>query len=692
MMDGPVRAPVPTMSIKIDLRNQVRQTILPKWKPLLPLFEAVMNSFQAVKDAGHNGSSRGNISIDVEREKPLIPEENPAVIGFRVIDDGVGLTDENFDSFNTAFSPYKMRTGGKGLGRFTWLKAFERAQITSTFKDPGNGGLLRRTFTFDENYDLDERGLPQPVGSGEAGTTIRLVNFYENYKSECPRTTEVLIEKIIEHFLLVFLEPNCPNLILIDQGQTYRINEIFDKDYKADASTHTFKVSDVPFTLHGFRLPTSRTTKHKLVYAADQRAVISDNLEDYLPNLTSRLIDEDGESFFYLAVVQSTYLSEHVTLGRTDFDFSPVEDADLDTVDLFAQTAIRRADIRNSALPFIQEDLSNIIETINTTKLERIKAYIQTDAPQYRILLKYSSEFIDKLPPQPSRTEMETALHRELYNREVKMKQEGSRIIKEAEKVDNYDDYQKRFSSFMEQYNELGASALAQYVAHRKIILEFLSRAISIPDGERKYPLERVVHQLVFPMRHTSEDTPYTQQNLWMIDERLTFHSFLTSDNPLNTIEMLETASEKRGDIVIFDEKIIFGDVRPDEHPINSITTIEFKRPGRNDYNDKDNPIRQAFRLIDDIRNGKFKMNGRPISVANDKIPATAYCICDITETLKVILKDFDAQPTPDNQGYYGFNKTYGVYFEVIDYNKMLRDATKRNRIFFDKLNLVNNH
>jgi hypothetical protein len=75
-------------------------------------------------------------------------------------------------------------------------------------------------------------------------------------------------------------------------------------------------------------------------------------------------------------------------------------------------------------------------------------------------------------------------------------------------KVDDYDDYQKRLSSFMEQYNELGASALAQYVAHRKIILEFLTRAISIPDGERKYPLERVVHQLVFPMRQTSKTLP----------------------------------------------------------------------------------------------------------------------------------------------------------------------------------------
>jgi hypothetical protein len=518
------------------------------------------------------------------------------------------------------------------------------------------------------------------------------VDYRDIYKVECPRTTEVIVEKLIEHFLLLLLESGCPHLVVRDRGHSYDINEIFEKDYKAAASTHPFKLNEVAFTLHGFRLPTSRTTKHKLVYAANQRAVTSDNLAEYLPNLTSRLINEAGESFFYLAVVQSDYLSEHVTPGRIDFDFSPVEDADIETSDLFAQTSIRRADIRNMALPYIHDDLSSIIETVNAAKLDRIKNYVHTDAPQYRILLKYSGEFIDKLPPQPSRVDMETTLHRELYQREIKMKQESSRIIKEADKVDDWEEYSRRFSDFMEHYNELGASALAQYVAHRKIILEFLARAISRPEGEKKYPLERVVHQLVFPMRHTSEDTPYTQQNLWMIDERLTFHSLISSDNPLSTHPMLDAASEKRGDIVIFDEKIIFGDARADENPISSITTIEFKRPGRDDYDDKENPIRQAFRLIGDIRSGAFKINGRRISVANDKIPATAYCICDVTQTLKTILADLDALPTPDNEGYYGFNKTHGVYFEVIDYNKMLRDAKKRNRIFFDKLNLVNDH
>jgi hypothetical protein len=39
------------MSIRVDIANQVRQTTVLAWRPLLPLFEAVINSFQAIKEA-----------------------------------------------------------------------------------------------------------------------------------------------------------------------------------------------------------------------------------------------------------------------------------------------------------------------------------------------------------------------------------------------------------------------------------------------------------------------------------------------------------------------------------------------------------------------------------------------------------------------------------------------------------------
>jgi hypothetical protein len=181
------------------------------------------------------------------------------------------------------------------------------------------------------------------------------------------------------------------------------------------------------------------------------------------------------------------------------------------------------------------------------------------------------------------------------------------------------------------------------------------------------------------------------EQNLWIIDEGLTFHSYIASDKPLNTHESLESVSEQRPDLFIYDSTIVFGEGEKD-HPITSITLVEFKRPQRNDYTAIDNPVTQSFELVKTIRAGQFKAaRGRPILLANENIPAFCYIISDITPTLTNVLDTLDALPTPDSQGYYGFQKKFGVYYEVCDYDKLLSDARKRNRVFMDKLNFVSN-
>jgi hypothetical protein len=43
---------------------------------------------------------------------------------------------------------------------------------------------------------------------------------------------------------------------------------------------------------------------------------------------------------------------------------------------------------------------------------------------------------------------------------------------------------------------------------------------------------------------------------------------------------------------------------------------------------------------------------------------------------------------SPDRAGYFGYNQNYSAYVEVISFNKLVSDAEKRNRVFFEKLNV----
>ena len=74
--------------IKANLRHQVRQTPLPKWKPWIPLFEAVMNSFQAIREAGKPAGT-GRILIEIERAEALLAHDDAPIASIKIADNGV---------------------------------------------------------------------------------------------------------------------------------------------------------------------------------------------------------------------------------------------------------------------------------------------------------------------------------------------------------------------------------------------------------------------------------------------------------------------------------------------------------------------------------------------------------------------------------------------------------------------------
>jgi hypothetical protein len=108
MMPLHFRSGRPSMSIKVNIANQVRQTTVLAWRPLLPLFEAVMNSFQAIKEANLPANISGRITIEVKRGGSQLDLDVQPISCFRITDNGVGLDDRNWDSFNTAFSAHKL--------------------------------------------------------------------------------------------------------------------------------------------------------------------------------------------------------------------------------------------------------------------------------------------------------------------------------------------------------------------------------------------------------------------------------------------------------------------------------------------------------------------------------------------------------------------------------------------------------
>jgi hypothetical protein len=509
------------------------------------------------------------------------------------------------------------------------------------------------------------------------------------------QTTEassILAQRLVEHFILVFLQPNCPTVEIHADGTRLSLNELFQTQYKTNFAEHTFQLEGSAFTLHGFRLNSPRVSKHRLIYAANSRGVLTENLEEFIPNLSTRLND-DGNSFVYLAIVQGHYLDRKVNNFRTDFEISQADDPEgvSSQLALIREENISRSAIRQECISAIEEELRDYIFSINQQKTERIAKYIKEEAPQYKILMRSPESFIGSISPNATNVDMELALHRELHKREQALKRDSNRVITGAEKVQNYEEYRDKLVDFMDNYNELGVSALAQYVMHRKIIIDFLEKAISFNEKTNKWPLESVVHDIVFPMRSSDRETLYSQQNLWLIDERLTFHAYIHSDKSLKSIKEIDSDSPKRPDLIIFDKKMMFSEPRQDDSPLNSLVVIEFKRPQRDDHTEESNPLTQVFQQIQDVRNGRTEGdNGRPIPVANNKIPATAYIICDITPSLSRILIDGDAQSTPDNRAFYGYHRNHEIFFEVIDYGKLLTNAKQRSRVFFEHLNISN--
>lgn len=230
--------------------------------------------------------------------------------------------------------------------------------------------------------------------------------------------------------------------------------------------------------------------------------------------------------------------------------------------------------------------------------------------------------------------------------------------------------------------------SLAEYIIRRKVVLDFIEILLQkVRDDSRdsSYQREDVLHSFICPLRvntltdGTKKVVPAASHDLWIIDERLTFAQYFSSDQEFSALSAA-TESDDRPDVLIFD--YIHG-LRQVEEP-SKVLLVEFKRPGRTVYKDEENPQLQVERYVRRLQAGTMTdVKGRPIKL-DDRTVFYCFIVADIVGKLDEWT--YSWQRTADGRGrVYQPRDGFRGSIELMGWDTLLADARGRNQAFFDR-------
>lgn len=663
--------------MKTNIQGLVKSLDLKQTQGMMPLFEAISNAMDAIAET-ERGLNMGNIDIYLVRKPDLASQsdELPLLDGLTIIDDGVGFTDENLKSFEEAYTQAKVKVGGKGVGRFTYLKVFNQVQVKSNFEE-SSGNIISRAFNFSIDSEVGDVTNNRAPANVKTGTTVTLTELNSSYLPAWPRDPQSIAQRIVAHFLIRFAGRSAPQIQLHDAGiEPISLTKLFEETVLSNIQEVDFFVGSNQFYLQVLRQKGSKDA-HEISYCALAREVFQVSLKKLLPELPQTFLNTDGSYYTLKVLVTGEYLDSHANTERTGIFFNTEDLADDDSL-------VSRKDLDLAISETLRTHLKDDLVITNQEKMDGIKDFVENVAPEYRALLsdQYTKLIEQDVPAGVTGEKLDEALLKVRRKIEDQIRSEGA-VIKTLVDSEPFEHYEAKMNEHISRINDMGKSQLANYVVHRRSILDLLDLSLKKSRSDEKYRLEEVLHNMIFPMGQTSKEVFFSKQNLWVIDERLCYHTILTSDKKLNSTKGLEKTHGKEPDIFSFFYDTAIG-VQEPEDGSGAVVVIEFKRPGRNDYSS--DPAQQVIEHFSAIKDGKITdVDGRRVNSSN--IRYYGYFIADLTPTL-IKHMDFNYLKSIDGEGYFRTLSGGNGYIEIISYDKLLRDAQRRNRVLFEKLGL----
>lgn len=628
---------------------------------IFPLFEAIMNSIHAVEERfGRDNISSGIIRIYVARD------EDGDCLGFKISDNGIGFNDQNLDSFTKMDSQKKVKIGGKGVGRLLWLKVAEKVRIESTYLDDSKVNKV----TFDFCLDDPIRGIEKTNGgtASEIGTIVDLSSYHDIYAKSIPRKSATIASRILAHFISYFVNISQPKIEIYDDFDTI---DLFDQFTSVTERDQDFEFSialssgDASFTCHCFLLPKSISDDEKstnaLYLGANGRAVKRYEMDGVLG------MKAIGGKYAFLGYVEADVLNENANDTRTEFSLSD------DDLELIVDTA------KEKAREFLAPEIEEIRE-----RQTRMVAALKGEHPRFLSVAKDASEFTEKLHLSMQKEE---EIFVELSRQSLRTyKRRKNAFVSSVKK--KLPDITAKAQEYVSGLQSESVSSLAEYVMKRKLILDVFEESLKYTDNDaEKSEYEDVVHDIVCPLRSTSEELNYEDHNLWIVDDRLAFFSYFNSDKQMKAQVADPPSPLDRPDISVFESGLGF----QNSDLSQPITIIEFKRPKRDDYTLVKNPITQVRKYVSDMRQAgeAISFDGTSLRQIAETTPFVCHIVADVTVSLKSVMKDLGPFHQKVGSGtWYRWDDAYNIFIEISSFKDVLDSAKLRNRAFFDKIGL----
>ncbi len=669
-------------NLTTDIEGIIRELNLSEEDVLYPFYETVVNSIHAIDEQGNY--SDGKISVYIERDKSeqsLFDEYSQyPIASIRIVDNGIGFTPSNYESFGKAHSTKKVHLGGKGLGRFAILSVFNTIEIRSITSGNPNNSISFRLSRKD--------GLSDPIQTttnNKVQTEIKMSNLNSDFKLATAKySQEDIADSILAHCLLYYLNNSAPHIEIIEDELVINLSNQFSP---TDFIKHKYteKLGEYDFTLYIVR--NDKIKAHEYCLCGHNRKVKGKKVETILPIFSSK-IEEDQQPYFIQIYVVSTYLDGIVNMSRNEFRFpkssnTTEESPKIDYLDNYK--TITEGDIEKIVINAVSDKYKDVIDIRKEEVKKKVEVFLSSDEGLEYRHLNPDDTFYSSIPDDVDVEKLDDIFHTYQYKRSKEARKKRDKLF--SRDYSNKKDYQSLLKEVVDITTSEGNSRLAQYVAHRKTIISLLEKYLEWSDDNNNYEEEATLHNLIYTMGGNQDTIAYDKHNLWLLDDRLTFHRYIYSDKQIKSHRPVEGTSscKKETDIAIYDKSFYYGE-KNDYEEINSVVIFEFKRPDRVvTYEDFSKQMREQ---ILGIRESKLTDDNQKHIQTSAKTPIFFYYVCDVN-TYAILKQSAEME---------GFNETpykslirlsnTNVYQEIITYQTLIVNAKRRNKIFFKKLGI----